>query len=328
MTNQHQPSRRIAMLMFEQAQTLDITGPLEVFSEANRHQQALFPEQGQTYELVTVARHAGTITTSSGLQLQAEYSIENFDEELDTLLIAGGAGVRQALQDPAVIAFLQRYLGRARRIASICTGAFLLAATGALNGKRATTHWRHASHLQQLHPDIAVQPDAIYIREDKIYTSAGVTAGIDLALALTEEDLGKNTALSIARELIVFLQRPGGQTQFSQFLQNQTTADEDFSELSNWLLANLDKRINVESMAHQCSLSPRHFARLFQQKMRVTPAKYLEHMRLEKARLMLEQGQTSLKSVIRQCGFSSHEQMRRCFQRHLHINPQDYGKHF
>ena len=320
--------RNIAMLIFEQAQTLDITGPLEVFSEANHYIHSQHPTLPAPYQLDVLAEQAGLITVSSGIQLNANNSYHNYRNKIDTLLIAGGGGVEQALLNKSLLKFLQRSIATTRRVASVCTGAYLLAETGVLNNKKATTHWRHTAKLQERYPSIQVEPDAIFIKQGSIYTSAGVTAGIDLALSLVEEDLGKKTALHIARELIVFLKRPGGQSQFSQFLKDQSSDSHDFSELSEWLLNNIHQPITVNLMAERCSMSLRNFARQFQDKMNRTPAKHLEQMRLEKARFLLEQSDIPHKTVITQCGFVSHEHMRRCFQRNLHINPQDYCKHF
>ncbi len=316
------------MLTYEGAQTLDVTGPLEVFGTANELMAYLKPDQPAPYSLEVLAENAGPVGMSSGLTIMADRSFKRYSAELHTLLVCGGGGVSKALENDSLIRFVSRCVEKCPRVASICTGAFVLAKTGALDGKRATTHWRYVEGLQEDFPKVDVDADAIFVKDGSIYTSAGVTAGIDLALELVRRDLGKSVSLSVARELVVFLSRPGGQAQFSRYLESQSLSDGDFTELVDWLGQNLEKDISVELMAERCGMSPRNFARVFRQKMDTTPAKYLESLRLEKARLMMDQQGVALKTVIDRCGFFSHERFRRSFKRSFHVNPQDYQKHF
>jgi transcriptional regulator GlxA family with amidase domain len=246
---------------------------------------------------------------------------------IDTLIVAGGAGVDAACRDRRLIAWIARASKRTRRTCSVCTGAFLLAEAGLLAGRRATTHWSACADLAARYPDIDVDPDAIYVQDGAVWSSAGITAGIDLALALVEGDLGRSLAMRVARRLVVFLKRPGGQSQFSALLEAQT-ADDGFAALHEWMAANLAGDLSVERLADQAAMSPRNFARVYAAKFGTTPAKAVEAMRVEAARRALEDSDRQIDEVARRCGFGDEETMRRAFQRRLGVNPRDYRRRF
>jgi transcriptional regulator GlxA family with amidase domain len=246
---------------------------------------------------------------------------------VDTLLVAGG-DPREILQDASILRWIDRIKPRVRRLGSVCTGAFILAAAGLLAGKRATTHWRWAEALAAQFPDVEVEADALYVRDGDVYTSAGVTAGMDLALAMVEEDLGQRLALEVARGLVLFLKRPGGQSQFSSHLAAQAIARGPLKDLPDWILEHLDENLTIEILAERVAMSPRNFARVFLRETGVTPAKFVERARVERARRSLEESRRSMDEVAGECGFGSAERMRRTFRRHLRVVPHDYRKRF
>jgi transcriptional regulator GlxA family with amidase domain len=315
------------MFAFDGAQTLDVTGPLEVFAVANRFELAEGRSGPPPYRLEVLAPTARAVTTSSQLRLLPDRAYAGVRGGIDTLIIAGG-DVRALRADSRLLRWLRTMAQHTRRLASVCTGAFLLAEAGLLDGRRATTHWAWATRLAARHPSIDVDPDAIYVRDGSIYTSAGVTAGIDLALALIEEDLGHARALAVARQLVVFLKRPGGQSQFSSHLAAQSTAQGPLKDVPEWILANLQADLSVERLAERAAMSPRNFARVFRREAGVTPAKFVELARIEAARRRLEETQHGVEEIAAACGFASGEQMRRTFQRHLHVVPNDYRRRF
>lgn len=327
-TNQQsgQP-RRIAMLAFEDSQMLDICGPLEVFGFADYWLRMSGQITAPTYLLTVLAERAGPVTTMSGVRLMADQAIGEFDADIDTLLVAGGL-IEQARRNPALLDWLRRMAGRVRRLGSICTGAFLLAESGLLNGRRATTHWKYCAQLAEEYPDIKVEPDRIAVRDGAVYTSGGVTAGIDLAMSMVEEDLGPEITAMVGRGMLVFPNRPGGQSQFSMDLFKAAASRRDFRELQDWILAHPNADLSVEALAERMSMSPRHFARTFEREVGLTPAKFVEMNRLERARAQLEQTRLSVEAIAKQCGFGSSEQMRRSFQRTLKISPLDYRERF
>jgi transcriptional regulator GlxA family with amidase domain len=317
--------RRVVMLTYPDAQVLDVTGPLEVFSIASRG-QAL--SGGRGYRLEVAAARRGAVTMSSGLRLVADAAYDDLRGDIDTLLVSGGDGVRQAIADPRLLACIRRLAPRARRVAGVCTGAFLLAEAGLLKGRRATTHWGSCERLARRYPEVAVEPDRIYVRDGKVYTSAGVTAGIDLALALVEEDCGRELALGVARRLVMFLKRPGGQSQFSAQLAAQLAERPALRELQLWIHEHPDAGHTVESLAARVGMSPRNFARVFAHELRVTPARYVEQVRVEAARRRLEEGGGGIDQVAQGCGFGSAETMRRAFLRTLRVGPAEYRRRF
>lgn len=321
----HRP-RRIAILVYEGVQLLDATGPFDVFAAANEvglRRGAAAPP----YAIELIAPRAGVVTSRAGLRLVADRPLRALVGRTDTLLVAGG-DVTALAADPAILRWLNRMAARVRRLASVCTGAFLLAEAGLLDGRRATTHWAWARAFAERYPRVTVEPDAIFVRDGNIATSAGVTAGIDLALALVEEDLGHALALEVARSMVVFLKRPGGQSQFSSHLAAQAVAPGPLRDLPEWIVANLGADLSVEALAARAGMSPRNFARVFRRETNLTPAKFVEHARLDAARSSLEDDGLGLDEVAGRCGFGSAEQMRRAFRRHLRVVPIDYRKRF
>jgi transcriptional regulator GlxA family with amidase domain len=246
----------------------------------------------------------------------------------DTLLVAGGSGARTAVTDQRVVDWIGRASRRARRTVSVCTGAYLLAAAGLLNDRRATTHWAHCDDLARSFTSVRVDPDPVFINDGDVWTSAGITAGIDLALALVEEDLGPHVALFAARELVVFLKRPGGQSQFSSALAAQQAAQPELRELQAWIGGHLDEELTVPVLAERALMSERSFARAFAREVGQTPAAYVEALRIERARDLLEDGAPSLEAVAQATGFASAEVLRRAFHRHVGVSPAEYRERF
>jgi transcriptional regulator GlxA family with amidase domain len=315
-------AHRIEVLAFQDVQVLDVAGPLQVFSSAND----LVRTAGEpcAYELAVVAEQQ-LVTASAGVGLAAQ-ELSRHRMSLDTLIVAGGFGVDAACENIALIRWIRARAAAARRIASVCSGAFLLAATGLLDGRRAVTHWRRCAEFARRFPAVHLEPDPIFVRDGNIWTSAGVTAGIDLALALVEADFGRALALAVARQLVVFLKRPGGQAQFSTALALQH-GDGRFERLHAWITDNLAGNLSVASLADAASMSERSFVRHYRRATGMTPARAIERMRVEAARRELEQGR-SVKSIAARCGFGSEETMRRTFLRLLGATPQAYRERF
>jgi transcriptional regulator GlxA family with amidase domain len=318
------PLRAIEVLAFPAVQLLDVSGPLQVFATAN--EIAVRAGDAPPYALRVVARDGGSIGTSAGLALAAA-PLPPMKAPLDTLLIAGGPGVTAAAADPALLKWLCTRMTKARRVASVCTGAFLLAATGALDGRRAATHWSHGAELARRFPKVRVEPDPIFINDGAFWTSAGVTAGIDLALALVEQDLGRTFALAVARHLVVFLKRPGGQSQFSATLSLQA-ADDRFGALHAWIGKHLADDISLPVLAQQAAMSERSFSRHYAEATGITPTRAVEQLRVEAARRLLSDSPLAIKRIAQRCGFGSEETMRRSFWRLLATTPQDYRARF
>jgi transcriptional regulator GlxA family with amidase domain len=318
--------RQIAILVYPGVQSLDVTGPLEVFNAAHELiEQSGRPERG--YEVRIIAARPGPLRTSSGLSIVPDGTLAACPPGLDTLLVAGGAG-RAAAAEPALLSWLAEASATARRTASVCTGAFLLAGAGLLEGRRATTHWAFAADLQRRHPGVLVDADPIYVRDGPIWTSAGVTAGMDLALALVEQDTDRRLALTIARHLVLFLRRPGNQSQFSATLQAQQPGSEPLREIQRQIIEDLAGEHSVEALAARAHLSPRHLARTFRAQTGVTPARYVEQVRLEAARRRLEETAEPVAAIARDCGFGTAETMRRVFLRTLEVGPAEYRRRF
>ena len=317
--------RKIAVLAVEHAQLLDVTGPFQCFASAN---DVTGDRDRLPYEPILVSPKGGPLETYAGLVVMSRALADLEGEDIDTLIIAGGLGTRRAMKDAVLIQAIRDWAGRVRRLASVCTGAFLLAEAGLLDGKRVATHWWAADDLQQRFPQILVEPEPIFIHDGGIWTSAGVTAGIDLSLALIQDDLGHDHAMRIARQLVVFLKRPGGQSQFSTVLEAQIAADQDFAGLHAWVRDHLDEELKVEHLAEQAGMSARTFARTYAAKAGRTPARMVEAMRIESARRSLEATERPLKQIARDCGFGDEERMRRAFQRRLGVCPLDYRVRF
>jgi transcriptional regulator GlxA family with amidase domain len=316
--------KRIELLAFPDVQMLDIAGPAQVFAAANE----LVAARGDAvpYEVQVVASADAQVRATSGLSL-ATTRLENSAESPDTLIVAGGRGVMKAAENPELRDWLRTRAAGARRVASVCTGAFLLAAAGLLDGRRAVTHWRHCEQLARQYPQVRVDPDPIFVRDGAIWTSAGVTAGIDLSLALVEADLGRAVALEVARELVVFLKRPGGQAQFSAALALQST-DDRFAELHAWLAEHLGDDLSLGSLAHEAGMSERTFIRRYREATGLTPLRAVERLRVEAARQMLVDTGAPIKRIAARCGFGSEETMRRAFVRVQGVSPSDYRERF
>ncbi len=326
--------RRVVIVAFDQAQLLDIAGPLQTFATTAELVAGRGPDvdpRRRPYDLAVVSRAGGPVRTTSGLVVETLPLAAVARRPVDTIVVAGGAGVHAACKDPRLVRWLVGAAARARRVCSVCTGAFLLAEAGVLAGRRAVTHWEFCARLQARYPDIRVEADPIYIRDGRFWTSAGITAGIDLALALVEADLGRAVALRSARHLVVFLKRPGGQAQFSEPLKAQAATigpDGQFATLHVWMAENLASDLSVERLAARAGMSPRHFARLYAARQGTTPAKAVELLRVEAARQALEDTTAPVKRIATLCGFVDEERMRRSFLRRLGLAPRDYRRRF
>jgi transcriptional regulator GlxA family with amidase domain len=319
--------RQVVIVAYPGVQSLDVTGPLEVFDGARQLIEAS-ARNDRGYEVTIVGRRTAPLRSSSGLTLTPHTGLRRAPKQIDTLIVPGGAGHRKAYDDEILIDWIRDAAAGARRTASVCTGAFLLARAGLLDGRRATTHWASARELGRRHPAVRVDPEPIFIRDGEVWTSAGVTAGMDLALALVEEDLDRDAALAIARHLVLFLRRPGNQSQFSAALSAQQPERQPLREAARFILEHLDADHSVEAMASRAHMSPRHFARAFRTETGVTPARYVERVRLEAARRRLEDTVQPLAAVASACGFGTAETMRRAFLRTLEVGPAEYRRRF
>jgi transcriptional regulator GlxA family with amidase domain len=278
-------------------------------------------------EVATISSDRSLIA-NCGLRITADKSFRQVLGRIDTLLVAGGDAIERDEISPEAVRWFKRIARRTRRIGSVCTGAMLLARAGLLNGRRATTHWNWCQTLIKCAPDARIDPDPIFVRDENVYTSAGVTAGMDLALALVEEDHGSPLALRVARNLVLYLRRPGGQSQFSAALSLQLTDRKPLRELEAWVLDNLHKPLTVSLLANRVAMSPRNFARVFTREMKTTPAKFVERLRVEAARRRLEESHNSMEMIAGECGFGNVNSMRNVFQRTLKIAPGQYRRHF
>jgi transcriptional regulator GlxA family with amidase domain len=315
--------RRIVLVAYPGVQTLDVIGPAEVFAAASR----LVPENtGYTVELA--ARTRAPLPTSSGIALVPHRALAATSGPIDTLVVAGGRGVYEAVRDRALVGWVRRRATACRRVASVCTGAVLLAEAGLLDGRRATTHWAAAERLAERYPAVRVDADPIFIRDGHVWTSAGVAAGIDLALALVTDDLGPRVAREIARWLVLFLQRTGGQSQFSVQLAAQAAERSPLRDLQAWVADHLTDDLSVPALAGRVAMSPRNFARVFQREVGCTPATFVERTRLEAARRLLESTTLGLEEVAAAVGFGAVPTMYRVFQRSLRVSPGAYRRHF
>jgi len=326
MTEPHE-RRPIIIVVYPEVQSLDVTGPLEVFAGAQKLVEATGVDE-RGYHVRVLSRDGQPLRTSSGLAIVPDGRLGRAERAIDTLIVAGGSGHRAAAEDRQLVSWIARASTRARRTASVCTGAFLLAAAGLLDGRRATTHWASAHELQGAYPRVAVDAEPIFIRDGSIWTSAGVTAGMDLALALVEQDLGRDAALTIARHLVLFLRRPGNQAQFSATLAAQRAGREPLREVQRSIVEDIAGDHSVEAMAARAHMSPRHFARAFRAEVGLTPARHVELVRIEAARRRLEDTGDSIAAVAADCGFASAEIMRRAFLRALHVSPAEYRRRF
>jgi transcriptional regulator GlxA family with amidase domain len=319
-------SRRIVFTAYDGVSLLDLSGPLEAFRVAA---DFALKEQRTTYECIVVSARGGRVTTADGVELHTKSARSVSGQTIDTLVVPGAFLVEDVTRDRALIQWLRKTAPACRRICSVCVGSFLLAAAGILDGRRAATHWMHAPLLASRHPNVTVEPDAIYVHDRKVWSSAGVTSGIDLALALIEQDTGREVAIKVARILVVYLKRAGGQSQYSALLDAQAHSDSDrFNELEQWIAEHLRSDLRVEVLADRLHMSPRNFARVYVQTRGRTPAKAIEAIRLDTARRRLEETTDRIEKIAEDCGFSGEEQMRLAFVRSLGIPPREYRKRF
>jgi transcriptional regulator GlxA family with amidase domain len=313
--------RRVVIAAFPRVQTLDVLGPAEVFATATQL------SSGEGYAVEVVAAEPGPLRSSS-VALHPDLILEECRGRIDTLVVAGGRGVNAAVEDERLVAWIAAAAKRSRRVTSVCTGAFLLAGAGLLDGRRATTHWASCDELARRHPAVDVERDPIFVRDGNVTTSAGVTSGMDLALALVEEDLGREIALEAARWLVLFVKRPGGQAQFSAQLDAQMADREPLRELQEWLPDHLDEDLSVPALARRAAMSERNFARAFRDETGMTPAVYVETARVERARMALDSGDLPVEAIARQTGFGTVETMRRAFRRRVGVSPNGYRSRF
>ena len=312
----------IAVLALPGVQTLDVAGPLDVFAQANI-------EAGrQAYDCRVIGTAPGPIHSCSGVRLYADALVTDADARYDTVLVAGAPDVASIRLDDATAAWLRSAVGSARRYGSVCTGVFALAQSGLLKDQHVTTHWACAKALAEAYPDLIVEEDAIYIRDGRLLTSAGVTAGLDLALSLVEEDLGRDIAKRVASQLVMFFKRPGGQLQFSRDGESSLEGRAALQAIQRWVADNLALPHSVESLAAQAGISPRHFARLFATEIGETPAAWVEALRVSVARTLLEEDGDAPKQVAAKTGFANADTLRRAFMKHVGITPAEYRKRF
>ncbi|MEO8115900.1 MAG: helix-turn-helix domain-containing protein [Phenylobacterium sp.] len=315
--------RKIALIGYDGAQSLDLFGPLEVFSMANNYAAA------PVYEVILASPAGGEILSNAGVRLAGSVAVAALPADLDTILVAGGseAGIR-AISDSGVLAWLQDRSGATRRVGSVCSGAFVLAAAGLLDGRRATTHWEVCDEMRAFRPAVRLEPDAIFVADPPFYTSAGITAGIDLCLALVEADCGAQVALAVARNLVLFMRRPGGQSQYSAGLNVQAAATPRLRTLVAAISADPTGDLSLPTLAERAGMSERTFSRSFLREAGVTPAAFVEAARVDRAKALLESSDWPLARVAERAGFGSLDGLHRAFQKRLGVTPGDYRVRF
>jgi len=322
-------TRRIVFVSGPKVEILDLVGPLQVFARASDMYTRANPGAPSIYSVEVVSISSSrSLIANCGVRITADRTFREVRGKIDTLLVAGGDAIEQNEINAEAVRWLKRISTRIRRVGSVCTGAMLLARAGLLDGRRATTHWNWCQTLIKRAPRARVERDPIFVRDENVYTSAGVTAGMDLALALVEEDHGSRLALQVARNLVLYLRRPGGQSQFSAALSLQLTDRKPLLELEAWVLDNLQKPLTVPLLAQRLAMSPRNFARVFTKEMKTTPAKFVERLRVEAARRRLEESHNSMETIADECGFGNVNSMRNVFQRTVKIAPGQYRRHF
>jgi transcriptional regulator GlxA family with amidase domain len=305
----------IVLVTFEGFQSLDLSGPAEVFTAAG-------------WPVRVVTTDGAPVRSSSGITVVPDGDLASVRGPIDVLMVVGGEGTPAAMRDMKLQRWLVRSARRSRRVTSVCSGAFVLAEAGLLDGRRATTHWSVCAELARRYPTVEVDPDPIYVRDGDVWTSAGVTAGMDLALAIVDEELGRDVALAIARRLVLFLHRPGNQSQFSAPLSVQSADRSALRDVQHHIVEHLGDDLSVEALAARAAMSPRHFARCFRDETGATPARFVEAARIEAARRRLEESVDSVETIARACGFGTAETMRRAFVRHVHVAPTEYRRRF
>ena len=319
--------RRIVFVAYHGISLLDLAGPLEAFRVASAFSET--KSRHSLYECILVSRKGGLIMTADGVELSTRSVRSMSNRTIDTLIIPGAFSVDDVLRDSALTNWVLKRESECRRICSVCIGSFLLAAAGLLDGRRAATHWMHCNRLARQFPSVKVESDALFVREGKLWSSAGVTSGIDLSLALIEEDIGRQAAMNVARILVVYLKRAGGQSQYSALLAAQAADESDgFSELECWIAENLKTSLSVEVLADRVGMSPRNFARAYAVQRGRTPAKAVEAIRVDAARRLLEDSKERIEAIALRCGFHSEEHLRGTFVRNLGIPPVEYRKRF
>ena len=316
--------RRVVVLLYPGVQLLDVAGPADVFVAADR----LRRRARETYAVELVAQRRAAVRTFAEVDLVPHRQVDEIKGPIDTLVVPGGEGAEAVLRDRRLIAWVKQTAGRARRVMGVCSGAFLLAEAGLLDGRRATTHWHVAEQLASRYPRVRVEADRIFVRDGAVWTSAGVTAGMDLALALVEEDCGRRLAVAVARALVMFVKRPGGQSQFSAPLSVQEAERPGLRELQAWIAERPAADLSVDVLARRSAMSVRNFARAFRRDVGVTPARFVERIRVEAARRHLEDSAVGLEDVATRAGFRTAEVMRRAFHRTVHVSPAAYRRGF
>lgn len=316
-------ARTVVIVVPDNAQSLDVSGPFDVFLEANRQGPGI-----ANYHIRTLSAQRERTVRAGGISLVTDGSIHDDDSRIDTLLVAGTPDYKQAYDSDELHEWLRRRTPSTRRHGSVCTGAFFLAAAGLLDSHTATTHWQHAAELAERFPDVNVVPDQIYVEDGPLWTSAGVTAGIDLALKLIEDDHGRELALTVARRLVVFLKRPGGQSQFSVHLAAQIATEGRIQSIQHWILDHLSLDLTLNTLALRAAMSVRNFSRVFQHETGITPADFVEMARVDSARRLLEDTETPLQRVASGCGFANPDTMRKAFLRRIGIGPSEYRERF
>lgn len=321
-----QIAHRVHVVIYPGFKSMEAVGPVTVFSSANRH----LADRGdpRRYDIELVAPVPGSIGSDTLVSLEATAALPE-EMALQTVMIAGGVDIQAALaREPGLVDWCRRRAFHAERFAALCSGSFFLAAAGVLDRRRATTHWSVADLLRQRFPKVRVDADAIFVQDGSLWTSAGVTAAIDLALAFVEQDFGRDLALTVARDLVIYLKRPGGQSQFSAALHSQMSGPPEMRDIQAWLLANLDQPLRIADMAARAVMSSRNFTRIFTAELGVTPANYVETARCERAKALLLESDLPMKAVAFQCGFSSDEHLRKAFLRRMSLTPRDYRARF
>ncbi len=320
----------VVFVVFDGCQMLDVTGPWEVFAQANKWRSSHDDTCRTYYRLVLASHRHAQIVTSGGIALAGLVPLESLTLPIDTVVVVGGEqdAVDELASDIRTTIWLRQHAAQSRRVASVCTGAFVLAKAGLLNERRATTHWASCSRLAKMYPTVSVQPDAIFVVDPPLYTSAGVTAGIDLALAMVDADLGRAAALAVARELVLFFRRAGGQSQFSTGLQAQSAVCDRLQNTIASIIECPAAALNVAALAQRAGMSERNFARVFRRETGHTPAKYVELARLDRAKSYLEDSKLQMERLAQQCGFGSVDALNRAFVRVLGVTPSDYRRRF
>src|SRR5271166_4553513 len=310
--------KHIVIVGYDDITSLDLSGPLEAFSSAFIRDATGKPQP--CYKVTIAALGAKTFCSESGLRMTANCFLSSL-RHLDTLLIPGGRAMRTTAANLKLANWINHRVNDIRRIASVCTGIFGLAPTGLLNGRRVTTHWRFAAELAARYPELRIDANALYVRDGKFYTSAGVTAGIDLSLSLIEEDFGPQVALAVARELVVYVKRPGGQEQFSEPLKFQVASTSRLADLAAWMVGHLDKDLSVEALAERIHLCPRQFTRRFKDEFNSTPAAFVQRLRLDEARERLAAADYTVENIAASVGFSDPDSFRRAFVQRFGVAP-------